>query len=443
MSKYHFIAIGGIGMSGLAKYLLEEGHFVSGSDIEDSKYLNALRELGAKVSVGHKEDNLPNDVDAVIVSTAIRETNPELQKAKKLGLKIYHRSDLLKEIADSAQHNKKCFIGFAGTHGKTTTSGMASYVLDKSNLNPSFVVGGIVPEISTNSQHKKGDYFIAELDESDGTLVKYHPDILVINNLEEDHLDFYKNGMDDIVKVFNQAILQSKKVLVNADDSGIKNLSGNFITFGLNNADYIAKNIKTSANGTIFDIYKHNEKLVQIKIELTGIHNIYNSLAVASALIESGIDINKIAESFTPFTGMGRRFQFVCDLDGIKVYDDYAHHPTEIKAVLDSASTKFGKENIVAVFQPHRYTRLKSLWNEFKTSFDNANRVIVTDVYEASEDPIEGITGENFAKDIQAEHFSGTIKDVAEKLLPTLTKGNIIIGLGAGTITNLGKYLIK
>lgn len=429
-------------MSGLAKYLLEDGHTVTGSDIQDSKYIDALRKLGAKINIGHNENNLPEDTNAVIVSTAIRESNPELIKARKLGLKIYHRSDLLKEIAESAQTSGKCFIGFAGTHGKTTTSGMASYVLEKTNLEPAFVVGGIVPEISTNAQHKEGKYFIAELDESDGTLVKYHPDILVINNLEADHLDFYKNGMEDIVKVFNQSITQSKKVLVNADDSGCKLLSGNFITFGLNNADYTAKNIKTSSEGTSFDFYKNSIKLAEIKIELTGTHNIYNTLAVASALTESGLDINMIKNLFTPFTGMGRRFQYVCNLEkSVQVYDDYAHHPTEIKAVLDAASTKFGRENIVAVFQPHRYTRLQGLWEEFKGAFSNANRIIVTDVYSASEDPIEGITGEKFAKEINAEHLSGTMDDVAKKLLPTLEEKNIVVGLGAGTITSLGKFL--
>ena len=441
MGKYHFIAIGGIGMSGLAKYLLEEGHSVTGSDIEDSKYVNSLRKLGASVFIGHNENNLSNDTDTVIVSTAIRDNNPELIKAKELGIKIYHRSDLLKEIAESAQKNGKVFIGFAGTHGKTTTSGMASYVLDKSNYNPSFVVGGIVPEIYTNAQHKAGEYFVAELDESDGTLVKYHPNILVINNLEEDHLDFYKNGMNDIVSVFNKAVAQSKKVLVNADNDGVKLLSGKLITFGLNNADYTAKNIQTSSKGTSFEFYKNSTKLVTINVELTGKHNIYNTLAVAAALVEGGVDIEIIKEMFSSFTGMGRRFQKVCELDGIKVYDDYAHHPTEINAVLDSASTKFGRSNIVAVFQPHRYTRLKGLWKEFKECFSNAGRIIVTDVYEASEDPIEGITGENFAKERCIEHYSGSIREVAEKLYPTLKNGDVVIGLGAGTITNLGKYL--
>lgn len=441
MGKYHFIAIGGIGMSGLAKYLLEEGHIVTGSDIEDSKYLEALRKLGAGVNIGHHEDNLPNNTDVVIVSTAIRENNPELQKARRLGLKIYHRSDLLEEMAHSAQGKEKCFIGFSGTHGKTTTSGLASFVLDKAGLEPAFVVGGIVPEISTNAQHKGGKFFIAELDESDGTLVKYSPDILVINNLEEDHLDFYKNGMTDLIKTFNQAISQAKKVIVNADDEGIKNLNGKFITFGLNNADYTAKNIQTSKDGTLFDVFYKETFLSKIFIQLTGKHNIYNALSVISALSEAGLTIECKKHFFADFTGMGRRFQKVCELDGVQVYDDYAHHPTEIKAVLDAAATKFGKENIVAVFQPHRYTRLKGLWEEFIGAFSDADRIIVTDVYEASEDPIEGITGKIFAKEAGFEHLSGNISEVAEKLLPTLKKGNVVIGLGAGTITKLGKCL--
>ena len=441
MGKYHFIAIGGIGMSGLAKYLLEDNHEVTGSDISASKYIDKLVKLGAKVNIGHDGKNLSENVDAVIVSTAIKDNNPELIKAKELGLRVLHRSDLLKEIAISAQKEGKYFIGFSGTHGKTTTSGMASFVLDKAYSEPAFVVGGIIPDISTNAQHKKGNIFVAELDESDGTLTKYEPDILVINNLEEDHLDFYKNGMPDLVKTFNIAISQAKKVIVNADDNGIKYLTGDFITFGLNNADYTARNIKTNSSGTIFDVYYKGSQLVTISLQLTGKHNIYNTLSVVAALNEVGIALDDIKNYFTEFTGMGRRFQKQCEINGIEIFDDYAHHPTEIKAVLDAAATKYGKENIVAVFQPHRYTRLNSLWKEFKEAFPNANRVIVTDVYEASETPIQGITGEAFAKEAGFEYIKGNLDLVAEKLLPTLNKGEIVIGLGAGTITNLAKSL--
>ena len=442
MGRYHFIAIGGIGMSGLAKYLLEDGHTVSGSDIVDSKYVDKLRALGAEIFIGHDASNVPENA-IVIKSTAIRENNPEMIRAKELGLKIYHRSDLLEEIAKKAQEAGKCFIGFSGTHGKTTTSGFASYVLEKAGLEPSFVDGGIIPEINTNAQHKKGRHFIAELDESDGTIVKYNPDILVINNLEADHLDFYTNGMEDLVKTFEKAVSNSKKVIVNNDNEGVKLLKGNFITFGLKDADYTAKNIDYSKDGTTFEVFKKGVLLGKFKIQLAGIHNVYNTLAVVSALHESGVDINSVLEFFTPFTGMGRRFQKVCSINGIDVYDDYAHHPTEIKATLDAAASKFGKENIVAVFQPHRYTRLQGLWNDFKNSFSSAGRVIVTDVYAASEDPVEGITGEAFAKDLGSEFISGDMDNVAEKLFPTLKKGDIVIGLGAGTITALGKKLQK
>jgi UDP-N-acetylmuramate--alanine ligase len=443
MGKYHFIAIGGIGMSGLAKYLLEDGHEVSGSDIADSKYVDKLRKLGAKVYIGHSEDNVPNGA-TVIVSTAIRENNPELQRARELGLNVYHRSDLLKEIAESAQRAGKCFIGFSGTHGKTTTSGLASYVLERANLNPSFVDGGILPDINTNAQHKGGKHFIAELDESDGTIVKYSPDILVINNLEEDHIDFYKNGMSDIIKTFETAISKAKKVIVNADNKGVKLLNGDFITFGLEDADYTARNIVYSSDGTTFEICKENKLVTDIRIQLSGVHNVYNTLAVVAALIEAGVDINLVKPYFYDFTGMGRRFQKVCETNGFCVYDDYAHHPTEIKATLDAASKKFGKENIVAVFQPHRYTRLKSLWGEFLGAFENAGRVVVVDVYAASEDEIEGINGEKFASELGgSEYISGNMSEVAQKLLPSLKQGNIVIGLGAGTITALGKELEK
>lgn len=430
-------------MSGLAKYLLEEGCEVSGSDIQDSKYIDALRDLGANVYIGHRAENVPDDA-IVVMSTAIRNSNPEYLKAVEKGLKIYHRSDLLKEIAEKAQSKGKCFIGFSGTHGKTTTSGLASYVLDKAKLEPSFVDGGIVPELHTNAQHKDGNYFIAELDESDGTIVKYSPDILVINNLEADHLDFYRNGLPDLIKTFEMATGKAKKVIVNSDNEGVNLLGGNFVTFGMSDADYIAKNIIYSKDGIDFEIYYRNKILTDISISLSGVHNVYNTMAVVAALNEAGVDVNSIKQYFTSFSGMGRRFQKVCEFNGIKVYDDYAHHPTEIKAALNAASQRFGKENVVAVFQPHRYTRLKALWNDFKTAFSEAGRVVVTDVYAASEDIIEGINGKNFSSELKnSEYISGSMEDVGKKLLPTLKQGNIVIGLGAGTITNLGKSLVK
>ncbi|HCB11577.1 MAG TPA: UDP-N-acetylmuramate--L-alanine ligase, partial [Cyanobacteria bacterium UBA11991] len=220
--KYHFIAIGGVGMSGLAKYLLQNGCEVSGSDINDSKYVKGVRDLGAKVYIGHSEDNVPEDC-IVVASTAIREFNPEIQKAKRLGLPIWHRSDLLAEIS----RHEDYFIGFSGTHGKTTTSGLCSYVLEKAGLKPSYVVGGIIPELNTNANCSHGKYFIAELDESDGTIVKYSPNLVVVNNLEPDHLDFYKNGLESILETFETFISNMREngvILANMDNEGVKRL---------------------------------------------------------------------------------------------------------------------------------------------------------------------------------------------------------------------------
>ncbi len=433
-------------MSGLAKYLIQEGFEVSGSDINDSKYIDEIRNLGAKVYIGHDEKNIPEKC-VVVASSAIRESNPEIQKAKRLRLPILHRSDVLKTLSERS----KCFIGYAGTHGKTTTSGLSSYVMEKAGLEPSYVVGGIIPELHTNANYKTDKYFIAELDESDGTIVKYNPQILVINNLEADHLDFYKNGLDSLVETFKQLLSKfdgSQKVLINNDSAGNLKLKGyNFITFGLNDADYVAKNIHLTPTRSTFDFYYKGEKLTSIQTKLLGKHNVSNALGVLASLHQAGVDLEKVVEHFATFTGMGRRFQHVGDFNGAVIYDDYAHHPTEIKATL-SALTEFPDKHVIAVFQPHRYTRLKSLWNDFVDAFKNVPQVIVTDIYAASEYPIEGISSENFIKDLKkhcknCEYISGSMKEVAQKIYPQLKKDDILVGLGAGTITELGKELLK
>lgn len=444
-------------MSGLAKYLLQKGFEVSGSDINDSKYVQKVKKLGAKVFIGHDENNLPDDC-IVIASTAIRDNNPEIQKAKRLGLKIWHRSDLLAEISQ----NEEFFIGYSGTHGKTTTSGLCSYVLDKAGLKPSYVVGGTIPELDTNANCSNDKFFIAELDESDGTIVKYSANVVVVNNLEPDHLDFYKNGLDSILETFEKFlsnIRQNGIILANTDNEGVKRLvkyyteheltnNAKFITYSIGgNTDYCAKNIVYGEEFTTFDILYRDEIQTNLKICLKGVHSVYNSLAVWASLHSSDVDMNLVNPHFATFTGMGRRFQKVGEFDGITIYDDYAHHPTEIKATL-SSSKSFKNRNVIAVFQPHRYTRLQNLWNEFMGAFSDVNRVIVTDVYAASEDPIEGVNSEAFTSelkekiDVPCENMTGSIQDVAKKLYPTLKSGDIVIGLGAGTITNLGKELL-
>ena len=455
--KYHFIAIGGVGMSGLAKYLLQNDFEVSGSDINDSKYVQGVRKLGAKVHIGHDENNVPDDC-IVVASTAIRENNPEIQKAKRLGLPIWHRSDLLAEIA---QH-EPYFIGFSGTHGKTTTSGLCSYVLEKANLKPSYIVGGIIPEINTNANAAHDKFFIAELDESDGTIVKYSPNLVVVNNLEPDHLDFYKNGLESILETFEKFLSNLREnaiIMANTDNEGVKRLvkyftehklahNAKFVTYSIGgNTDYCAKNINYGEDFTTFDIYYKGELQTTLKICLKGVHNVYNSLAVWGSLHQAGVQMDLVNPHFATFTGMGRRFQKVGEFDGISIYDDYAHHPTEIKATL-SSSKSFKNRNVIAVFQPHRYTRLQNLWNEFMGAFSDVDRVVVTAVYAASEDPIEGVNSEAFTNelkekiDIPCENLKGDMKTVAKQLFPTLKSGDVVIGLGAGTITALGKELL-
>ncbi len=444
-------------MSGLAKYLLQKGFEVSGSDINDSKYVQNVKKLGAKVFIGHDENNLPDDC-VVVASTAIRENNPEMQKAKRLGLPIFHRSDLLAEISK----NEEYFIGYSGTHGKTTTSGLCSYVMEKAGLKPSYIVGGIIPEINANANAALDKIFIAELDESDGTIVKYSANLVVVNNLEPDHLDFYKNGLDSILETFETFLSKIREngiVLANTDNEGVKRLvkyytehelghNAKFMTYSIGgNTDYCAKNINYAEDYTTFDIMYKGEFQTTLKICLKGVHNVYNSLAVWASLHIAGIDMELVNKHFATFSGMGRRFQKVGEFDGISIYDDYAHHPTEIKATL-SSSKSFKNRNVIAVFQPHRFTRLQNLWNEFMGAFSDVNRVVVTDVYAASEDPIDGVNSLAFTNelkekiDVPCENISGDIKEVARKLFPTLKSGDIVIGLGAGTITNLGKELL-
>ncbi len=451
---FHFIAIGGVGMSALAKYLKERGAKISGSDIKESKYTRLLNNIGVEIHIGHSKKNISKDM-IIIASSAIHEDNPEIQKAKELNLKIYHRSDILKMISDEFSKNENSyFIGFSGTHGKTTTSGLCAYVLEKAGYSPSYVVGGIIPEINTNGKYSSNKYFIAELDESDGTIQKYSTDIAVINNMEEDHLDYYKNGFIDIARAFNKYLSNNinQNVIINNDNLGNKKFMElykdyNYITFGLkNNSIYMAKNIKKKGLTSEFDVCKNEIYIDTFKIIIPGEHNIYNTLAVIASLIEAGIDIKKIKEYFSTFAGMGRRFQKVGEYKGISVYDDYAHHPSEIKTTLNSVKNSLeGNHRLIAVFQPHRFTRLQGLWNEFKTAFGSADMVYITDVYSAGEKEIENVNAETFSKVIEnknSKYIPGTIEETAYKIYPELKKGDIVITLGAGDITNFGKALI-
>lgn len=448
MEIFHFIAIGGIGQSAIAKILLQQGYNVSGSDISDSKYLNELRALGAKIYIGHSEKNVPNNAK-IVLSTAIKENNPELLRAKELSLEIFHRSDILKFISG---HYKK-FIGFSGTHGKTTTSGLCAYILSAIEEKPAFAVGGIVPTLKTNGDAGNSEYFVAELDESDGTILKYSPYLTVINNLEADHFDFYENGLEQIYSTFKtyiENLENDAKIVVNIDDGGnlefIKRYLaiGKFSTFSTKKpANYEARNIKYNSLGSTFEAFFEGEFLGEITLSIPGVHNVYNALAVLSSLMEMGFEFDVIAPHFETFTGMGRRFQLVCEFRGIKIIDDYAHHPTEISTTLNAAKN-YTKGRTVAIFQPHRHTRFMGLWNEFLNAFNEADLLIVLDVYKAGEKSIEGFDSVDFANQIQhknALYVAGTIKEAAGKIYPLLNENDVVLTLGAGDITKMGEAL--
>ena len=447
--KYHFIAIGGVGQSALAKILAIKGFKVTGSDMKESKYTNSLQKLGVKVSIGHSADNVKEGQE-IVLSTAIKEDNPEYIKAKELNLKMNHRSDILKLI--STQY--ETFIGFSGTHGKTTTSGLCSYILEKINAHPAYASGGIISGLETNANaYKDSKIFVAELDESDGTIVKYSPDYIVINNLEPDHFDFYKNGEEDLISQFDKFfsnLKETSKIFVNIDDVGVKKFlktvnSKNLITYSIKdkNADYFADNIKITEKFNSFDLYKNGEFLGEIKSLIKGVHNVYNVTAVLSVLIEYGFKLSEMLPYVYEFSGMKRRFELVYD-GKITIIDDYAHHPTEILATLNSAK-KQTQRKIVAIFQPHRYTRLKALWNEFLNSFELADELFVVDAYSAGDPYDITFNSENFAKEIKhknAKYIKGKMDEAALEISKYLKEGDFVITIGAGDVTKIG-YILR
>lgn len=458
LEKFHFIAMGGVGQSALAKILLQRGYEVSGSDICDSKYLKELKALGGKVFIGHKEENLPKD-SIVVISSAIKEDNPELKKARRLNLKVLHRSDVLSKLC----REFPVAVGFSGTHGKTTTSGLMSYVLSKMGKNPAYAVGGIISGLNTNAgASKDSNIFIAELDESDGTIVKYSPKILVINNLEADHPDFYKNGLSDVLETFKTVVeneSNDSKIIVNADDTGvlellkITNPKGKVVKFSAKpkgEADFRAENIAFSESGAEFDVIFESKKLGKISTSLKGKHNVYNALAVAAALVEAGYEFSAFSTYFKGFTGMGRRFQTVYKDEAIEIIDDYAHHPSEIKATLQAGfeyKVKSAKSRLIAVFQPHRYTRLKALWHDFMESFGGADKIIVIDAFSAG-DPFDSkFNSKNFAFEMKEKtgkdvsYIPGKVDETVMGVLKFIKAGDIVLTLGAGDITKLGAYI--
>ena len=447
-TNYFLVGIGGAGMSAIALVLNGMGHTVAGSDIKESRYTTSLKKEGIKIYVGHDATNI-TDADIVVYSAAIPEKNIEILEAKSKNIPIHSRADILSWIL-----NKSKGIAIAGTHGKTTTTSMVSMMLRGLDMDPTIIVGGELNELGSNAIYGKSDFVIAEACESDGSFLKYNPFISVVTNIEEDHFDYYKD-MDELEKSFFKFISNTREegwIIINGDEidkSRIRDMGKkNIITFGLDKGnDITASNIKYSNLGSYYDL-GIGKGTFKVHLNVPGLHNIKNSLAAFCVCHAIGLDLLKAAEILTYFTGVKRRFEKRGEKKGAIIFDDYAHHPSEVKATLEAASEEKMKR-IITVFQPHRYSRLAHLKNEFSLCFDETDILIITDVYGSGEQPIPGVNGKVLVDNLIENGFSGKIayipglSDIAEYLNIKMRLGDIVLLMGAGDITRVSDELFR
>ncbi|MBR1696856.1 MAG: UDP-N-acetylmuramate--L-alanine ligase [Anaerovibrio sp.] len=448
IKKVHFVGIGGAGMSALAKILVEKGYSVSGSDVKESVMTGILRDLGARVFIGQRAENV-QDTEAIVVSSAIRENNPEVVEAKRLGLKRLHRSDVNAFLINNSKG-----IAVAGAHGKTTTTSMLGVSLDYEGVSPSIIIGGEVDYLGSNAKLGKSDYLVSEADESDGTFLKYYPYIGIVTNVENDHMDHY-GTMENIIKAFTQFLNQIREDgwgVVCFDNENIRNIVKNvnrkIVSYAIDHeADYVAANIKADASGTSFDVIHEGENLGTVKLNVPGRHNVLNAMACVVTGITLGQSVAQMAEGLTMFNGAKRRFQTKGKAQGVWVVDDYAHHPTEIATTLRAARQTQPKR-LVCAFQPHRYSRTQLLQKEYGSCFRDADLLVLTDVYSAGEDPIPGIDGELLVKEVAEQTGQRTVyikdkKEIAAYLKSIAQEGDLIMTMGAGDIVKCGEELVE
>ncbi|MFK4786194.1 UDP-N-acetylmuramate--L-alanine ligase [Fusobacterium sp. MFO224] len=443
MKNIFFIGINGIGMSGLAKIMLELGYNVSGSDLKKNYMSTEMEKMGIKIYDSHNEKNIIG-MDTVVVSTAITEDNPEYKKALKGNLLVLKRGELLAKLL-----NDKLGIAIAGTHGKTTTSSMlATVMLEK---DPTIVVGGIVSDIKSNAKYGQGKYFVAEADESDNSFLYMKPEYSVVTNIEEDHME--KHGsLENIKKSFDKFISQTRtEVIACLDCKNVEEIinkvndNKKIKTYSLKNkdADIYAENIEIKGNKTYFNVFILKKFVGRFILSIPGKHNIYNSLPVIYLAIKMGIVLDTIVEKIENFSGAKRRYDILLDNESYKIIDDYAHHPTEIKATLEGAKS-IEREKITVIFQPHRFSRVKFLLDKFKGVFENADQLILLPVYGAGEKDDFGISLKKLAEKIDHKNFKIILGE--EELEKELLKGDykkVEIFMGAGSISSIAHRFAK
>ena len=437
--KIHLIGIGGSGMSGIAEVLINSGYSVTGSDIEYNNTIKKIESMGSKVHIGHNPDNI-NGAEIVVYSSAIKDDNIELVEAKNRKLTVLRRAEMLSELL-----SLKKGIAIAGSHGKTTTTSMISTILGAAGLDPTFVVGGKVFGIDMHSKVGKGDFMVVEADESDGSFLKLKPDYCVVTNIDYEHLNYY-GGIENIKSAFKDFINNISFLgfaSLCADHNILKSLfpdlSRKYFTYGIEQeADYYALNIELEKEFSQFDVYCKKKFIRKFKLAVPGIHNIYNALGSITLAKELGIETNYIFEGLKDFHGVERRFQIKKEDERLIIIDDYAHHPVEITATLKAA--KNWDRKIVVVFQPHRYSRMQGLIDDFCKSLKIADTVIITDVYSAGEIAIESASSLILSEKMRYAGYKNVYyvpdkKDISLNLNNLLKGGEMVIFLGAGDIT--------
>lgn len=451
VKRIHFIGIGGIGMSGIAEVLCNLGFVVSGSDAKKSKNTDRLETLfGIEIHEGHAAENV-GDAQVVVYSSAVKEDNPEVVVAKEQGIPVIPRAEMLAELMTL----KPYAVAVSGTHGKTSTTSMIATILGHAGFDPTTVVGGVVDTLGSNAKLGASDWFVAEADESDRSFLMLYPTIAVVTNIDKEHMESYK-GMDDVVQCFTDFVNKVPfygAAVICLDDPNVQliipNIKRRRVTYGLTSqADVSANDIRYNEKfGSTFTVSKGETILGDMILPVPGKHNVYNALAATAVALELEIPYEKIAEAFLGFKNANRRFQFKGEAGGVTVVDDYGHHPTEIVATLSAAKNSSGGKRTVVVFQPHRYSRTKELMDDFVVAFNNADQLFLLDIYAASEQALEGITAEILAENIRRYghknvSYIGDIETAADKVIDVLLPGDLVITLGAGSVTRLSDEII-
>ncbi len=441
-----FIGIGGISMSALAVILQNDGYSVSGSDFRESETVLDLREKGIDVVIGHKAESVEG-AGLIVYTAAVKDDNPELCRARELGIPAIDRATLLGAMMKDYTYP----VAVSGTHGKTTATSMLSHVLCEAEKNPTILVGGVLPLIGGNFRDGGKDYFVTEACEYCASFLKFYPLYTIILNIEEDHLDYFKD-IDHIVNCFSEFVEKTPKsgaVIANFDDENVKKTLKNnpaaTVSYAINDkgADYTAENISFNDAGLpSFDVVEKGSKITRVTLSVPGIHNVSNSLAVFAVSRLLGVKIEDIADGLASFKGANRRFEYKGSVCGAKVYDDYAHHPTEIKATLAAAKAT-GASRVRCVFQPHTYTRTRALMEEFIKSFKDCDDLIITDIFAAREKDTGLVHAKDLADKIPGAKYMKDFKDIEEYFIKTAQEGDIIFTMGAGDVYKIAQNIVE